>query len=65
MNIKRDTKGLYTVICNGREWSINDTRRQHDSGAWRWQVYEYGKNSNGDFCGTYKEAKKIIQSCSI
>ena len=65
MNIKRDTKGLYTVICNGREWSINDTGSQNERGAWRWQVYMYGQNSDGYFTGTYKEAKEIIEKYSI
>jgi hypothetical protein len=65
MQIKRDTKGLYSVTCNGREWSIDDTGNQSDHGSWRWHVYEYGKNSDGYFTGTYKEAKEIIQKYSI
>ena len=60
MKIVRDTKGLYSVTCNGLDWSINDTGNLSDHGAWRWQVFQYGQNSSGYFTGTYKEAKEII-----
>jgi len=65
MKIKRDSRGLYSVTCNGLEWSINDTGNQSDYGNWRWQVYQYGKNSDGYFCGTYKEAKQLVLKYSI
>jgi hypothetical protein len=65
MKIVRDAKGLYSVTCNGREWSINDTGNQSDKGAWRWNVVEYGRDSVGYSTGTYKEAKEIIQKYSV
>ena len=65
MQVIKDCKGLYTVKYNGREWSINDTGNQSDHGSWRWQVYEYGKSSDGYFTGTFKEAKEIVAKYSI
>lgn len=64
MKITRDSKGLYTVICNGIEWSINDTGNQSDYSNWRWQVFQYGKNDDGYFTNTYKDAKEIVKKYS-
>lgn len=64
MLIKRETKGLYSVTCNGKEWSITDTGNLADHGAWRWYVMQYNTYNGGYNTGTYKEAKEIVAKYS-
>lgn len=63
MTVKKDYKGLYTITCNGKEWSVCDTKNYSDGGSWRWYVKEEFTNNDYEV-STFKQAKEVIKRYS-
>jgi hypothetical protein len=65
MRIIDKTAGLYYVECNGKYWTITDTKSMTSYGAYRWNVTEIGEYDCGYNTGSLKEAKQIVEKYSI
>lgn len=59
------TAGYYTVECNGKYWTITDTKTMQSHGAYRWNVEQVGANDCGYNTGSFKEAKEIVKKYSV